>query len=282
MKQIFLLIPVIILFSCNTSEKIPEKINITVSILPEKYFIEQIADLMFEINVLIPPGASPASYEPTISQIKILANSKVYYRIGHIGFEKAWIPKIKKLYPEIKIVNLSKNIDLIKDNHEETGVDPHIWLSPKQIKIVIRNLFENLCELFPEEKLKFEKKYSCFNYLVDSIDNDLENKFEISRSKEFIIFHPALTYLARDYGLKQYAIEQEGKEPSPRQLKSLINTGKKNNIHVIFIQKQFEKENAEIVARELSAQIIQIDPLAENWLDNITFITNSLLTTLNE
>ena len=277
----------ILIFSivaCNSKEPYADKAVISVSILPQKYFIEQIAGEYFEVNVLIPPGASPASYEPVPQQIAELEKSVAYFRIGHIGFENSWMDKISSVNPEMALFDLSQGIELIRgdkfshgDNLHQGGVDPHTWLSPKRVKIIAENIYMAMVQIDPDREQKYHENYLRFRGVLDTLDLKIEKMLDDYEGRSFIIFHPALTYLAADYGIEQIAIEWEGKEPSPGHLMELIDHGRKENIKVVLVQEQFDMDNARAIAEELDGRIIWINPLDEDWKSSVTRIVSSLV-----
>ncbi|BAX80713.1 metal ABC transporter solute-binding protein, Zn/Mn family [Labilibaculum antarcticum] len=271
-----------IIISCQ-SGKIEKETNlISVSILPQKYFIERIAGDDFKVNVLIPPGASPATYEPTPMQMKDVAKSIAYFRIGHIPFETVWLNNLVEGAGEIKVVDLSKGIELIKgiekhgDHVHEGGIDPHIWSSLKSVKIISRNLFQELVKLAPNKKEVYEKNYRKFLSELDEMDQFAETSLSHKKGMSFMIFHPALTYLARDYGLHQISVELDGKEPSPAHMKHLVEEAKRLEIKQVFVQKQFNVENAKAIVFEINGEVVLIDPLTEDWLNEMKRIINIL------
>ncbi|WP_209319782.1 metal ABC transporter solute-binding protein, Zn/Mn family [Ancylomarina longa] len=256
---------------------------LTVSILPQKFFIEQIAGDDFHVNVLIPPGASPATYEPTPLQMTKISHSMAYFRIGHIPFEEAWCDKIIESAGDIKVFDLSGDVKLIKnqghhhgDHFHEEGIDPHIWSSPKTVEKIVQRLYLDLVQLKPNNQKKYEANLNIFLGKIRDLDILATKEFNGENMKAFMIFHPALSYLARDYGLKQIPIEMEGKEPSPAYMQHLVMEAREYNIKTIFIQKQFNKENAETLAREIGAKVVAIDPLSENWLMEMENIIRQL------
>lgn len=262
------------------------KQTITVSILPQKYFVEKIANDHFNINVMIPPGASPVTYEPTPKQMKELSNSLAYLRIGHIEFEKAWMKNIQNVNPEMKIIDLSKNAKLIEpdhgnhylhDGHHHHGVDPHIWTSPIEVKKQAEIIYNFLIKSEPGSKDQFTQNYKSFLLEIDSLDKYLNEILLPYKNRKFMIFHPALSYIARDYGLEQISIEIDGKEPTPANIQEIINTAKQEDIRIIFVQKQFSTHNAEVIANEINGSVVQIDPLDYNWNKSIRFIANEIV-----
>ena len=270
--NILILAVSIALFSCQPKKAVKKENLISVSILPQKYFVERIAGNDFEVNVLIPPGASPATYEPTPMQMKDIAQSVAYFRIGHIPFENVWLNNLIEGAGEIKVFDLSKGIELVRgpevqhgDHFHEGGIDPHIWSSPKAVKTVAENLYKGLAELAPANKKKYEENLNKFIEELDQLDQIASESFLNAEYKAFMIFHPALSYLARDYGVEQIAIEMDGKEPSPAHMQHLVVEAQEHGVKMVLIQKQFNKENAEAIAKEIGAKVVQIDPLHEDW-----------------
>ncbi|PKQ65149.1 hypothetical protein BZG02_04805 [Labilibaculum filiforme] len=271
-----------IIMSCQSGKIEKEPNLISVSILPQKYFIERIAGDDFKVNVLIPPGASPETYEPTPNQMTDVAKSVAYFRIGNIPFETVWLGNLLEGADNIKDVDLSKGVELIKgqekhgDHFHEGGIDPHIWSSLKSVKILSANLYQELIKMAPEKKDIYEKNYQQFISEIDELDNLAEFSLKRKQGKSFMIFHPALTYLARDYNLRQIAVEVDGKEPSPTYMKQLIEEAKRLEIKQVFVQKQFNVENAKAIVAEIDGEVVVIDPLAEDWLTEMKRIIHIL------
>jgi zinc transport system substrate-binding protein len=270
-------------FACQPKKAKKIENQISVSILPQKYFVEKIAGKDFQVNILIPPGGSPATYEPTPMQMEQVAKSVAYFKIGHIPFENTWMNNMIEAAGDIKVYNLSKGIELVRgeevhhgDHVHEGGIDPHTWSSPKAVIQVANNLYNGLIELAPEKKETYKKNLDAFLAELQLLDKKSAEVFAEAEHKSFMIFHPALTYLARDYGLNQIPIELHGKEPSPAHMQHLIGEAKKHDIKIVFIQKQFNKENAEAIAKEIEAKVIQIDPLNEDWMAEMKSIINIL------
>jgi zinc transport system substrate-binding protein len=270
--------------ACNRNMSVTDKAVISVSILPQKYFIEQIVGEYFEVNVLIPPGASPATYEPVPQQIADLEKSIAYFKIGYIGFENSWMNKILSVNKEMALFDLSQGIELIReaelshgDHHHQGGIDPHIWLSPKRVKIIAENIYMAMVQIDPDREQIYHENYLQFMGILDTLDLKIEQMVTDFKGRSFIVFHPALTYLAADYGLEQIAIEWEGKEPSPGHLMELIDHGRKENIKVVLVQEQFDMDNARTIAEELDGRIIRINPLDEDWETSVTRIVISLV-----
>jgi len=270
MKIVILFFLIMIGFGCNTKPS-DGKMTISVTILPQKYVVGKIAGDLVQVDVLVPPGASPELYSLMPSQMKKLSRSAAWLRIGKIGFEESWIDKIRQSTPSLRIFDTSVQADWIagEEEHGEHvhlhGIDPHIWSAPGEVKKIATETYNALITLLPEKKEILERNYESFLKEIDLLDQELKSQLDPLENRKFVIFHPALTYFARQYKLEQIALEVDGKEPSPRYMRSLIEKAKSENIRVIFIQKEFDAENARQLAKEINGEVIQIDPLSEQW-----------------
>lgn len=286
MKKLFLIGSMVLLgFSCRSGNESSDKPVISVSIIPQKYFIEQLAGELVEVNVMIPPGASPATYEPGVSQLGKLDRSDVYMRIGYVGFEQSWMDKISSVNPDMKIVDLSAGVTIIMEEvseeenhhgHSHHGSDPHIWMSTINARIIARNIHHELLLLFPDKKDYLQNRLEQFSTTLDSLHQDISNILEGINNRKFMIYHPALSYYSRDYGLEQLSLEIEGKTPSPSHLKEMTDLAREHQISKILIQSQFDRKNAEVLARETGSEIIQFDPLDIHWSQQMRYIAEQL------
>ena len=242
-----------------------EKINVMVSILPQVDFVKNIGKDKVNVEVMIPPGFSPAVYEPSIEQLKKLSKADLYIRIGYIPFEKTQMKKLEDLNSEMRVIDSSKGINIYEK-------DPHIWLSPRLVKIQVENIYLALVEMNPENKDFYEQNKNEYLVKLDSLDLELENAFLGVKGKKILVFHPAFGYLARDYGFEQITIEIEGKEPSVGNLAKIIDMAKKEDIKTIFVQKQFSQKSAESIAQQIGGNVVLLDPLAKNYMENLRMI----------
>lgn len=247
---------------------------VSVSILPQKYFTERIAGDYLQVNVMIPPGMNPATCDLSTEQLKKLYDSDLCFTIGYLPFELTHLYPVLANRKDIQVINHSEGLDMLSGScshaHEhEHGVDPHIWLSPAIAKKMATTVYQTLATRYPEQKEAFKSNYEVLVQEIDGVDEKAEQVFKDKKQPVFLIYHPALTYFAADYGLEQISIEDEGKEPNPTHLKKIIDLAREKNIHIIFIQSQFDVSNAESIAREIDGQIIPIDPLAENWTEEM-------------
>ncbi len=271
--------------ACQQTKK-DEKI-ITVTIEPQRYFAEQLVDSLFKIVAMVPAGTSPETYDPSPVQMVTLSHSSAYFRIGYIGFEMEWIDKIRQNNPQLPIYDTSKGIRLIvseEDEHDHeapdhqhhTGIDPHIWSSPREARTIVQNMYNALVDLDPDHKEIFKQNLEKTEAEIAKTDSILTDLFATAKTKSFIIYHPALSYLARDYGLTQYCIEIEGKEPSPAQVKELIETVRETDTKTIFIQKEFDQKNAETIAKETGCKLIVVNPLSYEWSEELIRIAKAI------
>ena len=280
-KIIFSAWIVLLLSAC--SNNIQQENIITVTIEPQRYFTEQLVDSLFRVECMVPAGISPETYDPAPAQMVKLARSKAYFCIGHIGFEEVWIEKLKENYPKITFFDNSHGIELVISGHthpagnsHEHGADPHIWSSPKSVRLIVQNMYEALLEIDPANKNQYAANLHRLLEKIDTVDKQVTQILQNSSQNAFIIYHPALTYFARDYGLTQFSIEADGKEPSPEQLKILIEAAKENNIKTIFVQQEFDQKNAQSIARQTGCRLVIINPLSYDWGKEMLHIAQSL------
>lgn len=282
MKKIIILVSVLVFLGACQSKKTHSDEHgdvITVTILPQKTFVERIAGDEFKINVLVPPGSNPETGNLLPSQLKDISNSDVWFQIGYLGFETTWSEKISETNKKMKIINHSQGLDLIAvteehgDHAHESGVDPHIWLSPVLVKKMARQILDELTILNPANSNKYKTNYLDFIKEIDLLDIEIRNKLAPFKGKKIIIFHPSLSYFAREYGLEQYSLEREGKEPTPQLIMELVDLARKENIKAIYIQNEFDRDHARVFAEEIKGEVIQIRPLDPAWTDNLREMT---------
>ena len=282
------------LFFCAQFCAAIDKPTVFVSIVPQKFFVQQISKDLVSIEVMVQPGASPATYEPKPSQMAKLSSSVAYFAIG-VPFEQAWLGKISAVSPDINIIQTDIGIEKIgmarhhhegikgekqheEDMHEKEGsahtiLDPHIWLSPVLVKKQAALILEGLVAIVPEHAVDFEANYRIFLEKIDALHLEIQSSLQGSKGLRFMVFHPTWGYFAQEYGLEQVPIEIEGKSPKPAQLVGLIHHARENDISIIFAQPQFSQKSAKVVAKEINGQVIFADPLAEDWFANLRDVT---------
>ncbi len=254
---------------------------ITVSIAPFKYFVEAIAGDDFKVNVMVPAGADPHTYEPFPDQINNLRKSVAYISNGYLGFEMNWLDRFYETNRKMKKLSLGEKIDPLNSEHQHEGghieaADPHYWVSPRCALIMASSVKEFLCELNPSQKQKYETGYHDLTLKIQEVDKKARELFSGIQNRSFMIYHPNLAYMARDYGLEEIPVEFEGKEPSPSRMKELIDRARKEHLRTIFVQREFDLKNAKAIAGEINAHIVLIDPLSENWQRSTMEIIDAL------
>ena len=265
------------IFGLAPEARSSDKLSVFVSIVPQRYFVRQIGKELVDVHAMVPPGADPHTYEPKPRQMVSLATAKLYFAIG-IEFETARLKKILSTNPQIKVVHTDEGIQKISmtedthhsgDQHDRSGLDPHIWLSPPLVMMQARTILNALQEVDPANRSKYEANYKAFMAELVDLDADLKKIFAGRQGLRFMVFHPSWGYFARSYGLVQVPVEIEGKSPKSAQIMELIEHARENNIKIIFVQPQFSSKSAELIAREIGGEVAMVDALAENWSENL-------------
>lgn len=256
------------------------KINAIVSIVPQKSFVEAIGGDLINLEVMVAPGSSPHSYEPKPSQMKAIAQANLYFTIG-VEFESAWMKRFSDQNKNMKIIDSTKNIKKIAmkehNHHEEkahagdkhSGLDPHIWTSPANIKIIAKNILDALIANDATHKITYETNYKNLISKIDETDKQIKEVLKnTKKGAKFMVFHPAWGYFAHQYGLAQMAIEVEGKEPKPKELAMILEEAKEEKVKAIFTQPEFSDKSANLIANELKIKVIKTSPLNPDWSTN--------------
>lgn len=240
-------------------------VTVTVTISPYKYFVDQIAKGKVDVNVMVSNGNNPETYEPYAQQMMELSKSALYLKVGSIGFEQTWMKKLQDNAPDMKVIDTSVGIKPAKT--PGGNIDPHVWMSCSNARIIASNILKALCQLEPKNKAFFEKNYQSLLSIIDKRDSTIKENFKKDPDlvRKFVIYHPILTYFARDYQLEQLAIEEEGREPSASQLKSLIERARKEKIKFCLIQAEFANRNTTTFINESHTKPMNINPLQDDW-----------------
>ena len=248
-----------------------------VSILPQAYFVERVGGSYVDVEVLVGPGQSPATYEPTPKQMARLGEAEVYFRIG-TPFEKGFIDKLADTHKHLEIVDTRKGVSLRYFKRSKGGSipDPHIWLDPGRVKIQAVTICNALSRLAPDRRSFFENNLRSFQADLDRVDENIAETLAPLKGSTFYVFHPAFGYFGDRYGLEQVAVEIEGKEPSPKQLSNLINKARNEGVRVIFVQPQYAKKDAETIAREIGGAVVPMNPLPREYLENLEHMASLL------
>ena len=369
---IVILILALSIVGCSevSQEQKDEKLDVVVSIIPQKAFVKAVAGDLVNVKELIPPGGSPATYEPRPSDLASVEKADIYFRVGHIPFERSHIDKLAGLNPDMEIVDTSVNVQLrhfgeheehshedeeheeecsenegiwieehkecegiseeickeldgefdacasacrndpdaeictkqcvlvcsFEENerdkdgehdedepdHDHKGVDPHIWFSPMQVKKQVDVIAQTLAQVDPANEETYSGNAEKFKKELDALHSEIESELDRLKTGKLMVFHPALGYFADEYGLEQIAIEQSGKEPTAQDLQHIVKEAREEQIKVIFVQSQFNKEIAESIAEEVGAVVVSIDPLSEDYIDNLRNVATTIAESLNE
>ncbi|ADN36904.1 periplasmic solute binding protein [Methanolacinia petrolearia DSM 11571] len=252
-----------------------EKVKVTVTILPQEQFVESVGGDNVDVFVLVPPGADPHSYEPTPSDLAEVSDSDIYVIVGSgIEFELTWLDKIRELNPGITIINSSEGVDLVYSD-TEGGADPHIWLSPRNAVKMAENIRDGLSEFDPSGTDYYAENTAAYIGELEDLDSEISDEINASGVKVVMVSHPAWTYFARDYGLEQIAISEEGKEPTPAGIKELVDEAIENNVSTIFVSPEFSSTDADAIAAEIDGKVAIVDPLAEDYLGNMRTVSKA-------
>ena len=241
------------------------KPTVTVTIPPYQYFVDKIAEDKVDVNVMVSNGNNPETYEPYAEQMMELSKSALYLKVGSIGFEQTWMKKLQDNAPDMKVIDTSVGIKPAKT--PGGNIDPHVWMSCSNARIIASNILKALCNLEPKNKAFFEKNYLSLLKIINKRDSVIRKSFKDHPElvRKFVIYHPILTYFARDYQLEQLAIEEEGREPSAAQLKSLIERARKEKIKFCLIQAEFANRNTTTFINESHTKPMDINPLQGEW-----------------
>ena len=257
-----------------------------VSIVPQKYFVEQIGGDQVDVQVMVAPGASPHTYEPKPQQMAALSRARLYFAIG-VPFEEAWLEKLAAANPGMRVVHTDHGIEKLPmtaghhhghgdADHDPGGYDPHIWLSPPLVKQQAQAISAALAQSDPVNRASYAARHADFTSRLDHLHAELKALFSDKQGARFMVFHPSWGYLADTYGLEQVAIEVEGKKPKPAQIQALIEQARTSGITVIFAQPQFSAKSARLIAKEIGGEVIMADPLAADWMTNLRQLAHQL------
>ncbi len=275
-----------------------QPLQVTVSILPLAYFVERITGDLVAVNVMVGPGDDAHTYEPKPDQMIALSESALFFSIG-MEYEEAWLPRFEEVNPEMEIINSAKGIERImetipdthdddddhddddeNDYEDELGLDPHVWLTPANGKIIARNIYEALAAANPENEVVFTANYAVLIEEIETLDNRILEILSGISQRNFMVYHPAWGYFADAYDLTQLPIQTGGTDPSASELASLIDLALEEDIRVIFVQPQFSEANARAIAQEIGGEVVKVDPLAYEWLSNLEIIADAFASAL--
>ena len=273
-------------------------INAVVSILPQQTFLKAIGKDKVNITLMVKPGNSPHTYEPKPTQMKAISKADIYFAID-VEFEKVWLKKFSDINKKMKIVDISENIARMAmekhshhdehddhdghdekkhDDHDEhESTDPHVWVSPKNVKQIATNIYKALIKIDAKNSNYYKQNYEEFMAKINKTDSDIKNILsKTPKHSKFMVFHPAWGYFARDYDLEQLAIEVEGKNPKPKTITHLIEEAKEENVKAIFTAPEFSDNIANMIANELNIKVIKVSPLNPKWSKNLKRLAKAI------
>ena len=280
--------PVLAAASCQEEVEAGAEIGVVVTLQPQVQFVEKVGGDKVNVTVMVPPGVSPHTYEPTPGQMKAVANAEIYAKVGSgVEFELVWLDNIVAQNKGITVVDCSEGITLIEmsneHEHEEAGdsnhkgrMDPHIWMSPINAKVMVENICNGLIVVDPDNNTYYESNRDAYLQRLTLLDQDIKDDLSDITNRFFMVFHPSFGYYAEEYNLTMLPIEEEGKEPTAAGLARLIVQAKEHDIKIVFAEPQFNPESASVIADAIEGNIAFIDPLAEDYIENMRLITGEL------
>jgi zinc transport system substrate-binding protein len=257
------------------------------SVPPQRFFVERVAGEHARVQALVRPGESPATYDPSPQQMAALSSAELFFRIG-VPFERSWVARIQAANPRMEMVDLSEGLALRRLEEGQAGhdhgpgghgesapIDPHVWTSPPLVVQMTERIARVLARHDPDHAADYRRNAESFIAELKALDREIRHVLEVGRGRAFLVYHPAWGYFAEAYGLTQVAIEAAGREPGPRALAATIERSRENDVRVIFVQPQFSRSNAETVARAIGAEVVAVDPLAEDYLTNMRRVADA-------
>lgn len=284
------IIPAMLCLFAMAAISFADPLQVTVSIPPQKYFVEKIGGSLVKTMVMAPAGGCAETYEPKPQQMTALSQSRIYFAIG-FPFEDVWLPRFAAANPRLLICRTDKGIQKLPldahheheatDNGQRTAdakmLDPHIWLSPPLVRIQAKNILWALQSADAASSATYQKNFEQFNAEITKLDEDLKKIVKEGKAgRAFLVFHPTWGYFASTYGLEQMAVEIAGREPAPREMKEIIDKATERGIKVVFVQPLMSPRLAESIARNLGGIVISVDPLSEDWENNLRYFALQL------
>ena len=281
--------------SGEASKEAERELKAFVSIIPQSFFVERIGEEHVEVNVLIERGKDPHTFELTPQQMIALTGADLFFGIGFL-FEQQILRKVQSTNPHLALIVTDKGVmrrpmdevgidyERILKNSEEKDIelhgegmlDPHIWLSPSAIRVIVKNIYEAFAKVDQENAHVYKKNLDEFLVDLEAVDARLKQLLEPYRGKSFYVFHPAFGYFADEYGLVQIPVEIEGKSPTPKQIETLIRRARRENIKIIFVSPQFDRKSAETIAEAIGGAVVSIDPLEKDVFSNLEDIAENI------
>lgn len=264
--------------SCTHETEESGGIGVTVTVPPQAEFVESVGGDRVGVTIMVPAGADPHTYAATPGQLAALSRSRMYAKVGTpVEFELAYMDKIVAVNKAMLVVDCSRGVELgASEDPDEPGMDPHIWTSAANARIMVENICDGLVQIDPASRVYYEQNRDSYLQRLDALYSETRDKLADVRERAFIVLHPAWGYFARDYDLEQIPIEVEGKEPSVQDISRIIEAAEERNIKVVFASPQFNPQMAQVIAHEIGGTVLFIDPLARDYIDNMHAVANEL------
>ncbi len=274
---------------CACSGSAPERMSVAVTIPPLQNWAEQLAGGRVDVVCAVPDGGNPESYDLPPSAMVELSRCRLYFSCGHLGFERTWLETLAKNNPSLQVVDLSRGLPLLYGTHvhhhgEEEHLhhgadypDPHIWCSPRLARRMVESMYRALVEADSAGATVYEANYRRLDAELARVDSLLTAELAPLAGKAFAVYHPTLSYWAADYGLRQLALEPDGKSPTPQYLRTMVDSARRAGVEVVFVQREFDPRQAETFAREVGCRTMMINPLAYDWSDEIKRIADAFV-----
>lgn len=250
--------------------------HVLVSVAPHEFFVKKIAGPTVIVDLLVPAGASSHTFEPSPKQMLSASQASIWFRIGE-GFEARVIKVFQHHHPQMAIVDLRHGLDLIETHccKKHGGEDPHFWLSARLAKIQATTMCDALIAAYPENKILYTQNLALFHQELDELDQEITRILKPMKNRTILVSHPAYAYFCRDYDLTQLSIEFEGKDPTPQVLSRVMALAHELNIKTVFIQMQYNNKGAKLVAQDLHAAVVVLDPYSENYIATMREIAHA-------
>lgn len=261
----------------------PEQMAVTVSVLPQAYFVQKIAGDLVSVQTIVGTGDDPHTYEPTAEQMRVMTKSRLYFSIG-VEFEEAWLPRFIAANPNLEIVDSAAGVQRVamaaghgEHGGEEVENDPHIWFSPARVKLVSQNITAALQAADPAHADVYRANLAAWLKEVDAVDADIRAALAGTSRNTFLVIHPAWGYFASEYGLTMLSIESHGQEPGPEELGEVLSQARENGVSTVFVQKGISQKLAQSIAEQLGgAQVVELDPMPGDWSANMRLLAAQL------
>ncbi|ACF10566.1 periplasmic solute binding protein [Chlorobaculum parvum NCIB 8327] len=259
------------------------KLQVVASIEPLAWFTERIGGDRVSVSVMVPSGGNPHTYEPTPKQMAQVSHAALFVKAGSgVEFELDWMQRLIDLNKSMAVCNASEGVALLPmgeteqdaavepaDQHQHGHLDPHFWLSPKNARLIAKNVERSLVAIDPDGKAYYAANRTAVDQELQQLDEQIRKQLAGLQNRSFLVFHPAWGYFAHDYGLTQIAAEEEGKTLTPRQMERVIEEARREGIKAVFVSPEFSTAQANAIAQDIGGATVTVDPLARDYLQNL-------------